>query len=179
MPQAVAFRYAKALVDAVLDSKADSQSVPGQIEQFEGLLQESADLRTVLLSPAVSGARKRAVIGRFAEMLPLDRMVRNFLFVLINHRRINILSEIREAYEVVLDERLGILRSEVKSAQPLTDEQRNRIQGELSRIAGQQVRCEYIVDEKLLGGVTAKVGSTVYDGSVRAQLEAMRHRFSA
>jgi F-type H+-transporting ATPase subunit delta len=67
----------------------------------------------------------------------------------------------------------------VKSAQPLSEDQRNNVQGELSRIAGQQVRCDFQVDEKLLGGVTAKVGSTVYDGSVRAQLENMRQRLSA
>jgi F-type H+-transporting ATPase subunit delta len=179
MPQAVSYRYARALVDAVLDSKADSALVPRQIEQFENLLHQSGDLKNVLLSPAVSGTRKRAVVERFAGMMSLERIVRNFLFVLINHRRIDLLGEIRQAYEVVLDERLGILRSEVKSAQPLTDEQRNKVQGELSRIAGQQVRCDYKVEEKLLGGVTAKVGSTVYDGSVRAQLETMRQRLSA
>jgi F-type H+-transporting ATPase subunit delta len=166
-------------VDAVLDSKADSHQVPLQIEQFENLLHESGDLKTVLLSPAVSATRKRAVVGRFASMIPLAGIVRNFLFVLINRHRIDLLSEIRQAYEVVLDERLGILRSEVKSAQPLTDEQRIKVEGELARIAGQQVRCDYKVDETLLGGVTAKVGSTVYDGSVRAQLEIMRQRLSA
>ena len=109
MPQAVAYRYAKALVDAVLDAKADSQAVPQQIEQFENVLSQSGDLKNVLLSPAVSAARKRAVVGRFADMIPLARIVRNFLFVLIHRRRIDILSEIRQAYEVSFGRPAGYL----------------------------------------------------------------------
>ena len=181
MPQAVATRYARALVESVLDpgSKQDPKQVSSELVSFEELLDGTSELRNVLLSPAVSASRKRAVVAKFAEMLPLSRLVKNFLYVLIDRRRINIMGEIVEAYKVILDERLGVVRADVKSAQPLNSEQHRALQHELSLLSGKQVRCDYAVDPELLGGVVAKIGSTVYDGSVRAQLNALKQRLVA
>jgi F-type H+-transporting ATPase subunit delta len=181
MPQAVATRYGRALVESVLDpgSKLDPKQASGELEVFQQMLDGTSELRNVLLSPAVSPARKRAVVARFAEMLPLSRLVRNFLYVLVDRRRINIIDEIVEAYKVILDSRLGVIRADVKSAQPLKPEQRAALEHELSLLSGKQVRCDYAVDQELLGGVVAKIGSTVYDGSVRAQLNALKQRLVA
>jgi F-type H+-transporting ATPase subunit delta len=181
MPQAVAARYARALVESVLDpgSKIDPKQASSELEAFQQMLDGTSELRNVLLSPAVSSGRKRAVVAKFAEMLPLSRLVRNFLFVVISRRRINILGEIVEAYKVMLDARLGVVRADVKSAQPLRPEQQDALQLELSLLSGKQVRCDYVVDPELLGGVVAKIGSTVYDGSVRAQLNALKQRLVA
>ena len=181
MPQAVATRYARALVESVLDpgSTLNPKDASVELEAFQQMLEGTSELRNVLLSPAVSPARKRAVLAKLAEMVPLSRLVRNFLYVLVDRRRINIIDEIVEAFKVILDSRLGVVRADVKSAQPLTAGQRAALEHELSLLSGKQVRCDYVVDQELLGGVVAKIGSTVYDGSVRAQLNALKQRLVA
>jgi F-type H+-transporting ATPase subunit delta len=181
MPQAVATRYARALVEAVLDpaAKLEPKQASTELDSFREMLAGTSELRNVLISPAVSPARKRAVVARFADMMPLSRIVRNFLYVIIDRRRIHILDEIADAFNVILDERLGVVRADVRSARTLTPQQQSELQSELSQISGKQVRCNYSVDEDLLGGVVAKIGSTVYDGSVRAQLNALKQRLVA
>jgi F-type H+-transporting ATPase subunit delta len=181
MPQAVATRYARALADSALDPKnrVEGRQVLTELATFEQMMKDSADLRNILLSPAVQSSRKRAVIGKFSEVLPLSRLVRNFLYVTVDHHRIGIIGEIREAFEAVLDERLGVVRAEVKSAMPLDAGQQHTVQAELSRVAGKQVRCTFDTDANLVGGVMARIGSTIYDGSVRARLDTLRERLVA
>jgi F-type H+-transporting ATPase subunit delta len=89
------------------------------------------------------------------------------------------LHEIADAFDLAIDERLGVVRAEVTSAEPLDNAQRDRIQEELTRVAGKQARCEFSVNPDLIGGVVARIGSTVYDGSVRSQLENLRERLIA
>ena len=134
MPQAVASRYARALADSALDPKngLDPKQALNELGTFEQMMKDSADLRNILLSPAVQSSRKHAVIAKFAEVLPLSRLVRNFFYVLVNHHRVGIIGEIREAFEAVLDERLGVVRAEVKSAVALEAAQQEAVQAELS-----------------------------------------------
>jgi F-type H+-transporting ATPase subunit delta len=181
MPQAVATRYARALVEAVLNpaSRLEPKQVAEELDSFQQMLAGTSELRNILLSPAVTASRKRAVVGKFAEMIPLSKVVRNFIYVLMDRRRIGILHEVVEAYKVILDERLGVMRADVQSARPLNPQQQSALQAELSQISGKQVRCNYSVDEDLLGGVVARIGSTVYDGSVRAQLNALKQRLTS
>jgi F-type H+-transporting ATPase subunit delta len=181
MPQALSNRYARALADAALAPGAsqDARQVLAELRIFTTMLRDSVELKNVLLSPAVSVSKKRSVIGRFADSLPLSRLVRNFLFVVIDRRRVDLLSEIADAFEIALDERMGIVRAEVSSATPLNDGQQADLQQELSRVAGKQVRCKFSIDPELIGGVVARIGSTVYDGSVRTQLHNMRERLVA
>jgi F-type H+-transporting ATPase subunit delta len=178
MPHAVATRYARALADAILDAKSGLE--PGRASQelrsFADIVRESAELRNVLSSPAVSAARKRAVAGRFAVTLPLSKLVRNFLFVLIDRRRIGMLEEVIDAFETEIDTRLGIVRARVTSAAPLDEAQRAEMQSALARVAGKQVRASFDVDPALIGGAVARIGSTIYDGSVRGQLDTLRSR---
>jgi F-type H+-transporting ATPase subunit delta len=178
MSLAVANRYARAFTDLVLapNSGIGAGAAIEQIRSFEELVESSTELRNVLLSPAVPPARKRAVIGRFAESAGLARPVRNFLYVVVDRRRISLLPQIRQACQALLDERMGILRTSVMSARPIDAAQQGKLQGELAGLTGKQVRCEYSVDEDLLGGLVARIGSTVYDGSVRGQLDALRRK---
>ena len=181
MPQALSNRYARALADAVLAPNAgnDAQQTLGELRTVAAMIRESLELRNVLLSPAVSINKKRAVIARFAESIPLSRLVRNFLYVVIDRRRTDLLEEIADAFELALDERMGIVRAEVSSAAPLTEAEQSELQQELSRVSGKQVRCAFSIDPNLIGGVVARIGSTVYDGSVRTQLQNMRERLVA
>ncbi|MDX2151442.1 MAG: ATP synthase F1 subunit delta [Bryobacteraceae bacterium] len=181
MSTAIASRYARALVDIALDPKnaLDAGAAATQLIAFEETLDASHELQTVLESPAVKGSKKRGVVGRIAEQLGMPQLLRNFLYVVIDHRRIAQLSDIRQSYQTLLDERMGVVRAEVTTAAPLDEGQRADAAQYLSRVAGKQVRCEFTVDPSLLGGMTARIGSTIYDGSVRGQLGSLRRRLAA
>jgi F-type H+-transporting ATPase subunit delta len=178
MATAVANRYARALADVVLNPGAglDSADALAQLRDFAAALKESAELRNVLLSPAVSIRRKHAVVSRLAEPLALHRVIRNFLFVSVDHGRVASIDEIAAGLEAILDERLGRARAEVRSATILNQSDRDTVSAELARKTGKEVVCEFEVDPALLGGISVRIGSTVYDGSVRGQLEALRRR---
>lgn len=177
----VATRYANALADVV--TAASSPVRPPQavadLLAFQAALDESYDLHTILLTPAVPMARKRVVVQRIADRLQLTRVSRNFLMVLIDHRRIGAISEIVDAFETVIDSRLGFARANVTSAGELTEPQRQALSIELERLTGKKIRARFGVDQALIGGVVARIGSTVYDGSVRDQLQTIERRLSA
>ena len=181
MSLAVATRYARSLADVVLaaGSTAAAPAVLEQLKSFDGLLAESADLRNVLLSPAVAPARKRALVTEFGRTLGFAEVVKNFLYVVIDHRRVNLLGTITNAFEEAVDERLGRGRADVKSAMPLSEEQRAAVSAQLRQLSGKEVRCEFEVDESLLGGLSARIGSKIYDGSVRGRLDVLRQRLSS
>jgi F-type H+-transporting ATPase subunit delta len=178
MPTALSFRYARALADVALSSGADPAAVMGELDGFAQALASSPEMKKVLQSPAVAPVRKRAVIVRLEKALAGSGLVRRFLLVLIDHRRIPLLEDIRAAFQAVIDERLGVVRAEVATARPLNERQRTEILDGLSRLTGKQARASFAVREELIGGAVARVGSTVYDGSVRGQLEAMRQKLA-
>jgi len=176
---AVAKRYANALADVVTaaGSPTSSQDVVSELRTFEGVLR-SAELHNALITPAVPTARKRAVVNRIAEILKLSRVTRNFLFVLIDHRRIAGLPDVVNTLELILDERLGFARAEVTAARELKDDERQALNRELERVSGKRLRMAFDVNPQLIGGIVARIGSTVYDGSVRGQLQALERRLS-
>ncbi len=176
MLSAVASRYAKALVDVVAapGSAADPAAILGQLRAVGQAVADSHELRTVLLSPAVAPARKRAIVGRLLAPIGLDKQALNFLYVVIDHRRVADLPSIVEAFEVLLDERLGFVRADVLSARPLAGAQQASLETEISRMAGRKAKLKFSIDPALIAGVVARIGSTVYDGSVRGQLDKLR-----
>src|SRR3954453_9197711 len=144
MTHAVASRYAHALADAVLapGSGAEAAGISGELHSFEGIVNSVPELNHILLSPAVSNSRKRAVIGRLASSVPLNKLVRNFLYVLVDRRRADLLHEIATAFDAAIDERLGRVRAQVKSATPLADAQKQQLENALSQVTGKRVRCD-------------------------------------
>lgn len=177
---AVVNRYASALVDVVVSPSAgiDPAKAVQQLRSFAEAVKSAPELRIILASPSVSAARKRQVLRRIADALGLDRIIRNFLLVLSDRRRAAALPDVIEAFDVLLDERLGFMRADVATAFELTQEQRDRLSAELGKLAGSQVRMRFTVEPDLIGGVTARLGSKVYDGSVRGQLANMRRRLA-
>jgi F-type H+-transporting ATPase subunit delta len=178
---ALASRYASALVDVAMGPKSrmDPHQLLLELRDFEEVLAGSAELRTALASPSVPPARKRAVVGDIAAKIGVSRGARNFLFVLVDHRRIEMLTEVLEAFDLLADERLGFTRTEISSARELDQLQREAVAHEFERFTGRKVRMRYAVDAGLLGGLVARIGSTVYDGSVRGQLRALGKRLAA
>ena len=178
MISAVARRYAHALLDVVSESPVKPEEVVSQIASVEALISGSEDLRHALQTPAIPGSRKRAVLAKLAGPLGLAPLVRNFIFVVTDHRRIADLSQIREAFEEFADQRMGFVRAGVTSAQKLDDKQSRALEAELERLTGKRVRVQYGVDPTLVGGATARIGCTVYDGSVHGQLLSMRRKLT-
>jgi F-type H+-transporting ATPase subunit delta len=178
---AVATRYANALADVVTAERTElaPESALSELRVFETTLKESPELENALTTPAVAVSRKRAVVQRVTDALELSRVTRNLLFVLVDHRRISSLSDIIQSFEVVVDERLGFARAEITSASELTESQRTQLSGRLETLSGKRIRARYSVDRELIGGLVARIGSTVYDGSVRGQLENLERRLSA
>jgi len=171
----VATRYANALADVVTAGAAglNTEIALNELRTFESVLRGSTELHNALASPAIPPSRKRAVVGRISDQLKLSRITRNFLFVLIDKRRIATLTEIIHAFETVADERMGFARADIGSAMELNESQRNALTAQLQRITGKRIRPRYSVDSTLIGGVIAKIGSTVYDGSMRGRLESL------
>ena len=178
---AVATRYANALADVVTagGSPVPPQDAVAQLRAFEAALAASTELRNALETPAVPAGRKRAVVGRIAQILKLSRVSQNFLYVLIDHRRIAALSDIINSFELIVDARLGFARAEVAAARDLAEPQRAALTSVLERLTGKRIRMRFTVDERLIGGVVARIGSTVYDGSVRGQLASLGRRLGA
>jgi F-type H+-transporting ATPase subunit delta len=178
---AVAARYANALADVVTagSSAISPQKAVAELHSFESALETSPELREALITPAIPNGRKKAVIGRVADVLGMARVTRNFLFVLVDHRRIASLTEIIQQSEQVLDERLGFARADVSTAIGIAEEQRTGLARQLEKLTGKRIRARFTVDPALIGGVVARIGSTVYDGSVRGQLASLERRLAA
>lgn len=179
MPSTVSLRYARALVDALTGQRAGVspaalEAVPDQLDAFESLLRENADLRILFSTPAISTVKKRAVLAELAPRLGLDPLTKNFLSVVIHHDRMNLIGEIAAAFRTLLDERTGVAVAEITTARPLDETEKQDLAAALAARTGRQVRMQFSLDPALIGGVTARVGSTIYDGSVRGQLARLR-----
>jgi F-type H+-transporting ATPase subunit delta len=176
---AVASRYARALVEVILAQKVDTDIARQQLRTIVDAVHESDDLRRVWASPAISPEQKRAVLDAIAKQIAAAKPIRNFFAVLIDHRRIGMLDDIVRQFEAELDAHLGFTEMEVSSARTLSPGEKRELESRVERITGKKVRPRYSSNPELLGGVMVRVGSTIYDGSVRGQLEKMRQELSA
>lgn len=181
MPAAVVSRYARALADVVLApaSPVDPDRVRQELQSFEQVLEASEELSIALESPSISRPRKRGVVERLAQSLGISNLARNFLYILIDHRRMPELPGIIAAFEKIVNERLGMLQVEVASASELKDQQRAALVKQLELMTGKKVGLNLMIDHDLVGGIVVRLGSTVFDGSVRGQLDALGRQLRA
>jgi F-type H+-transporting ATPase subunit delta len=174
----VAQRYARALADVAIARKQTEQ-VKKDLAVFASLVEQSAALRNVLASPAVGREKKLAILSQLAVQAGAGPAVRNFVMILTENRRTQLLPQIREAYEQQLNARLGIAEAEVTSARELTADEKTRISAALGKMTGKRVEAHYRLDAALLGGAVARIGSTIYNGSVRDQLRRLQEKLAA
>lgn len=167
--------YVEALAENV-QSRRDAEAIVRQVEQIAALVGESAELRNFLHSPAVPTEAKRELVERLLGELAADEIVRRFLLLLVEHRRTDLLEAIAAALPEELDRRRGIVDVEVRSIRNLSASEQQQLQRVLEQRAGRPVRIHYRIDPTLIGGVQVLIGSTLYDGSLRAQLERLRAR---
>lgn len=173
--KALAERYAGALVDVALEN-GQADQVKQELSAFAGLVRESAELRGILANPAIARASKHAAIEQLVERLGASRTLRNYLFVIVDQRRAGMLEEIEQAFSRILDARQGITQATVSSATELSANERAELSAALEKLTGEKVQARFMMDSALIGGAIVRIGTTIYDGSVRTQLERLRAR---
>jgi F-type H+-transporting ATPase subunit delta len=126
----------------------------------------------------LSVENRKELLSKLGDALSLDSPIRNFLGLLIERNRLDLLNEIVATYETLLDEKLGVVHARVTSALELDAAQRDQVSARLHALTGKKVRMETSVDPSLIGGLVAQVGSTIYDGSIRQQLQTFRNNLT-
>jgi F-type H+-transporting ATPase subunit delta len=176
--RSASLQYANALADIVLEQGA-AEPASKQLTDFAAAYAESGELRNFMASPAVSREAKHAVIEKLVARLGASKIIRNFLFVVVDNRRTHQLPEILESFEEVLRQRQGVAEAEVSSAVALNDKQKAALLRNLEGVTGKRIQANYALDPTLLGGAVVRIGDTIYDGSVRNQLNRLRERLTA
>ena len=171
-----AARYARALADVVLEARLNPADVQQQLEDFAATFAGSKELREVLLNPSLPTAKRVSILDAVNRRIGCGPKVRNFLAVLISRERLASLSEIVEEYRLEMNRRLDISDAEILTARPLQDQERAKIEKEVAELAGTRVKATFLEDKSLIGGAIVRIGSTIYDGSVRGRLERLRER---
>jgi len=172
---ALAQRYAAALADVALQQRS-AEASQRDLAAFVDVFSASADLKNALESPAVSEEAKQNIITKIAEKMDMDGAVRNFVRLIVAHRRTEMLREIQQAFHAELNARLGIAEAEVTTARELSGPEKKELTAAIERRTGKKIQAKFVQDKALLGGAVVRVGSTVYDGSVREQLTRLRER---
>ena len=174
----VASTYARAFADVVLDARLDANRATASLRRIVALFAESADLRRVWENPAVPAEQKRKLLDAIAQREGTDKQVRNLVAVLIDHRRVQFLPGIVDQLEKELDARLGFAEAQISSARELGAAEKRALEDQVAKMTGKKVRASYGLDASLLGGAVVRVGSTIYDGSVKGQLERIKEAIS-
>ena len=170
-------QYANAFADIAIAQGAPQTTVR-QLADFGEAFAGSAELRNFLGSPAVDTQIKHRVIEKIVAKQGAGRIIRNFLFVIVDHHRAHMLPEIIAAVQDVIRQRQGIAEAEISSAVELSAAQKTELAKTLGRLTGKRIEPKYSLDPALLGGAIARVGDTIYDGSLRSRLAEMRARLS-
>jgi F-type H+-transporting ATPase subunit delta len=171
-------RYARALAEIVTESKLDVRAIDGELSDFLAAWEESRDLREVFLDPSIGSSKKVAILDKLTPRLGLSKTVRNFLAVLANHDRMEGFPEVLSEYRREIRSLLGIAQIEFTTARPLDEQERQAVVERVGALAGAEIEASFYQDPSLLGGALLRIGSTVYDGSVRGRLEQLKEKLA-
>ena len=171
--------YARAFADVVFGRNLDAGKTLLEAQSLAQLVASSKELRQVWETPSIPAEQKRGVLDAIVAREGISRPVRNFVAVLIDHRRVQFIEPIVKQFEQELNQRLGFTEAEITSARELSEAERHGLEAQVEKLTGRKVRARYSRDAAILGGVMVKVGSTIYDGSVKGQLERMRTAISS
>ncbi len=172
-------RYARAFLDVVTAAKLDTAAIDRQFTDFQATWDGSPELQALFTNPAVGAAQKVAILDKLNAKLGLQKELRNLLAVLINNDRIGQVNEVAAAYRLALQERQGIRQAEIVTARELSGEERDALVAGVGELAGARIEPSFKLDKSILGGTVVRIGSTVYDGSVRGRLERLKEALIA
>jgi F-type H+-transporting ATPase subunit delta len=175
---AIAARYARAFAEVAAAHKMDADNTVQELEQLAALFNQSHELHNVFLNPAVPHEQKIKLLDAIMKKTGGSPSMRNFLAVLVDHRRIGMIGEIAKEFREQLDQRMGIADAQVSSARALSAGEKKILESQLAGMTGKTIRASYSEDPGLLGGAVVRIGSTIYDGSVRGQLEKMKQQIA-
>jgi F-type H+-transporting ATPase subunit delta len=175
----VASTYARAFADVILKAHLDVERAVAELRSVATLLNESSDLRQVWENPAIPVEQKRRVLDVIAQRDGISKQVRNLVAILIDHRRTHFLNAVIRQLEKELDARMGFAEAEITSTRELDETEKREFEQQVAKVTGKKIRAHYGRDASLLGGAVVRVGSTVYDGSVKGQLERMKEAISS
>lgn len=171
--------YARAFADVVFDRRLDAGKVLQEAQSLVALFAGSTDLREVWEAPSIPAEQKRKLLDAIVARQGISREGRNFIAVLIDHQRIPFLAAIVKQFEQELNERMGFAEAGITSAKNLNPAARRDLESQVEKMTGKKVRAHYQLDESLLGGAIVRIGSTIYDGSVKGQLEKIREQLAS
>jgi F-type H+-transporting ATPase subunit delta len=172
-------RYASAFADVVTAARLDTAAIDAQLSDFLATWEGSPELREFFENPAIPAIQKVAILDKLNQKLKLMKELRNLIAVLISNDRIGQVSEVAQAYRRLLQQQLGIRPAEIVTARELDSKEREALVAEIAKLAGSKIEASFTLDESILGGTVVRIGSTVYDGSVRGRLERLREALMA
>lgn len=173
--ETVARRYATALADVVTKT-GDAQSIQTELKTWEQMMTSNAELLEVFSSPAIAHHNKEKVLENLLERTKPSKTTANFLRVLLRNNRLTRISEINKRFVSVLEERSGVVSAKITSARPLSEAEKSELQINLEKLTGKRVSTNFEIDAQIIGGVITRIGSTVYDGSVKTKLEELKEQ---
>ena len=173
--ETIARRYSAALVDSVLNS-GETETVKNELGQLNDMFAANENLTTVFSNPAIAHANKEKVLESLIAQAKPTRTTANFLRILLRNGRLGEIGAINDRFESVLEERSGVVAADIISARDLPDTERAAFQTNLEKLTGKKVNINYSVDKEIIGGVVTRIGSTVYDGSVKTKLENLKEQ---
>lgn len=173
--ETIARRYSTALADVVL-KKGDTETVKSELEAVGKLFGENNELRTVFANPAITHINKEKVLDALIARTKPSETISNFLRVLLQNGRLADITEINDRFGSILEERSGTVSAQIISSREIPADERTEFQRQLEKITGKKVNINYTIDENIIGGVVTRIGSTVYDGSVRTKLENLKEQ---
>lgn len=174
----VASVYARAFADVVFEKRLDAGKTMAELRALSALLHANPDLGRVWESPAIAAEGKRGVLDAIVMREGFSKSVRNFVAVLIDHRRMHFFDAIITHLGHELDARMGFAEAQITSFRDLSEAERRKLELQVEKLTGKKVRAEYSRDPGILGGAVVRVGSTIYDGSVLGQLERIREQIA-
>lgn len=177
MANSIYLTYARALVSSVNEQTIDDK-IDEEIRTIHQLLSSNQLLSDTLENPALAFQPKREIVEQLALRLNLSHPVRNFILVLLRNGRIGQFDHVLEALEEVLDEKRGIIRGNVISAHSLTNQTRSQLKKAVENMTGRGAKLEFQLNKDLIGGIQLRIGSTIYDGSIKTALEKLKKKLA-
>src|SRR5262249_8487310 len=175
---AIARRYAEALADVAIDHGLVEQT-DRELRAFAQMIGGSEELRNLFASPIVSQADKGKVLEALIARTAPGEYTKNLFRALLRNYRLQFMPDVYAQFERVINERRGVVVARVTTASPMTDADRGRLGRRLEELTGKRVEFHFSTDPSLIGGVVTRVGSVVYDGSVRTQLQEVKERLKS
>lgn len=171
--------YARALADVISAANIDAPEVESQLGDFGSAWHESAPLREIFLDPSFPIEEKVAILDKLNARLEMGREVRNFIAVLIRHDRLHLFDEVVQEFREEMNRRLGISEVEVTTAHKLDDASRAALEAQIAGLTKSRISATFREDPSLMGGAIVRIGSTVYDGSIRGRLDRLEEELAA